>query len=170
MNLHMIYNSHFSGSPCWDMSSRAFHMIEATFNRNIKITYELPYQTHRNILPVLSSVQPLRMLLSRRLLTFIDRIRKSEKAVLRNMLRRVEQDVRTVTGRNLRSILMLTDASSVEVLRPADLDNVIYYGEPDLWRVQCLSDIMEMRTGQMELPQGWTKDEIEALLESACCD
>ena len=86
------------------------------------------------------------------------------------MLRRVEQDARTVTGRNLRSTLMLTDASSVEVLRPADLDNVIYYWEPDLWRVQFLSDIMEMRIGQMELPQGWKMDEIEALLESACCD
>ena len=46
------------------------------------------------------------------------------------MLRRVEQDARTVIGRNLRSILMLSDAGSVEVLRPAALDNGIYYGGP----------------------------------------
>ena len=170
MSLHMIYNSHFSGSPCWDMSSRAFHMIEATFNRNIKITYELPYQTHINLLPVLSSVKPLRVLLSRRLLTFVDSIRKLTKVVIKNILRLVEPDVRTVTGRNLRNTLMMTDISCIELLRPADLDDVSYYGEPDLWRVLCLTDILMMRAGQMDLPPGWKKEEIEAMLESACCD
>ena len=129
MNLHLIYNSHFSGSPCWDMSCRAFQMMEATYNRNIKITFELPYQTHRNLLPVLSSVKPLRVLLSRRLLKFVDCIRKSKKVVLKNILRRVECDVRTVTGGNLRSILMLTDTPCVESLRPADIDNVSYSGQ-----------------------------------------
>ena len=92
MSLHTIYNSHFTGSPCWDMSSRAFNMLEASYNRNIKITYDIPYQTHQNLLPGLANVKPLRIILAKRLLTFVEKIRKSDKAVLRSMLRLVEQD------------------------------------------------------------------------------
>ena len=77
MKLHSIYNSHFTGSNCWDMTSRAGEMIEATYNRNIKSTYDLPYPTHRNLLPVISNAKPLRITLARGLLSFKENIRKS---------------------------------------------------------------------------------------------
>ena len=76
-------------------------MLEATFNRNIKITYDLPYPTHRNLLPVISNMKPLRITLAKRLLTFRDSIKKSDKRVLRQMLSLVESDARTVTGRQV---------------------------------------------------------------------
>ena len=113
-------------------------------------------------------MKPLRIILAKRLLTFVEKIRKSDKVVLRSMLRLVEQDVKTVTGRNLRTILLLTDTASVEQLRPEDIDNVNYYGEPDLWRVLCIAEIMQMRAGEIDLPPDWEKSEIEAILESAC--
>ena len=143
-------------------------MLEASYNRNIKITYDIPYQTHRNLLPGLANVKPLRIILAKRLLTFVEKIRKSDKAVLRSMLRLVEQDANTVTGRNLRTTLLLTYTASVEQLRPEDSDNVSYYGEPDLWRVLCIAEIMQMRAGEIDLPPDWEKSEIEAILESAC--
>ena len=113
MKLQTVYNSHFTGSPCWDLTSRAGEMFEATFNRSIKLTYGLPLPTHRSLIPVISKVKPLRITLSSRLLTFVSRLRKSEKPVLRKMLSIVENDVRTVTGRNLRNTLLLTKKSSI---------------------------------------------------------
>ena len=169
MKLHSIYNSHFTGSSCWDMTSRAGQMMEATFNRNIKITYNLPYPTHRNILPVISNVKPLRLTLARRLLSFIEKIKKSDKPVLRSILSVVECDVRTVTGRNLRSILQLCDKSTVEQLSPSDMDTVSYYGEPDVWRIVTIREILEARAGEVELPEDWDKRELEQILEVACC-
>ena len=59
MKLHNIYNSHFTGSSCWDMTSPAGRMMEATCNKNIKITFDLHYATHRNLLPVIASVKPV---------------------------------------------------------------------------------------------------------------
>ena len=114
IKLHSIYNSHFTGSACWDMTSPAGRMFEGSFNKNIKITYDLPYQTHQNILPVISGVKPLRKTLARRLIAFIERINKSEKSGLQQILALVESDVRTVTGRNIRSILLLTDKSRIK--------------------------------------------------------
>ena len=168
MKLHCIYNSHFTGSNCWDMTSRAGQMMEATFNRNIKITYDLPYQTHRNLLPAISNVKPLRVTLAKRLLSFTEKIRKSEKNVLRSTLRLVESDVRTVTGRNLRSILQLCEKSTVQQLCPSDMDSVQYYSEPDQWRIVAILEALNVRAGEMDLPEGWVRQELEQILEVAC--
>ena len=169
MKLHNIYNSHFTGSNCWDMTSRAGEMMEATFNRNIKLTYNLPYPTHRNLLQPISGARPLRLTLAKRLLTFTEKIRKSEKPVLRHIMKLVESDVRTGTGRNLRSILLLTDKSSLNQLHASDVDQVQYYTEPEQWRVLSILEILELRAGEVELPQGWEQDEMEQILEAACC-
>ena len=168
MKLHCIYNSHFTGSNCWDMTSRAGQMMEATFNRNIKITYDLPYQTHRNLLPPISNVKPLRVTLAKRLLSFTEKIRKSEKSVLRSTLRLVESGVRTVTGRNLRSILQLCEKSTVQQLCPSDMDSVQYYSEPDQWRIVAILEALNVRAGEMDLPEGWVRQELEQILEVAC--
>ena len=143
--------------------------MEATFNRNIKITYDLPYPTHRNILPVISNVRPLRVTLAQRLLTFIEKIKKSGKNVLRSTLSVVESDSRTVTGRNLRSILQLCDKSTVQQLCHSDMDTVLYRGEPDQWRVVAILEALKVRAGEMDLPEGWVREEFEEILETACC-
>ena len=49
----------------------------------------------------------------------------------------------------------------------AEVPFQVYYREPDLWRVLCLTDIMMMTTGQLELLHRWEKQEIEELLETA---
>ena len=169
MKLHSIYNSHFTGSPCWDMTSRAGEMLEATYNRNIKLTYDLPYPTHRSLLPVISQVKPLRLMLASRLLSFVEELRKSEKPVIRKMLNLVETDVRTVMGRNLRSILLLSDQTSVHQLCTEDIDKIEYYQEPELWRSLCVLEILEMRAGEADLPDGWDREEMSLLFEAACC-
>ena len=96
VKLNTVYNSHFSGSNCWDLTGRACEMFEATFNRNIKLTYNLPYPTHRNLLQPISNLKPLRVTLAKRFLTFTEKLRQSEKPVLRSMIGLVEHDVQTV--------------------------------------------------------------------------
>ena len=151
------------------MTSPAGRMMEGSFNKNIKITYDLPYATHRNILPVISGVKPLRMTLAKRLIAFTDRIKKSDKSVLKQILGLVESDVRTVTGKNLRSILLLTDKSRIDQLHPSDMEIMSYYGEPEQWRVVSISEVLQMRAGELELPDGWRKEELQQIMEAACC-
>ena len=73
---------------------------------------------------------------------------------MKQILSLVESDARTVTGRNLRSILVLTDKSSISQLYPHDMDSVNYYGEPEQWRVVCIKEVLQMRAAEMELPDG----------------
>ena len=113
---------------------------------------------------------PLRITLAKRLLTFRQSIQKSDKSVLKQILNIVESDVRTVTGRNLRSILILTDKSSVQQLHRSDLEIISYYGEPEQWRIVSIMEVLQMRDFKMGLPDGWSKEEMQQILEAACCN
>ena len=74
-----------------------------------------------------------------------------------------------MTGRNLRSILTLTDISSIYQLHHTDMDAVNYYGDPEQWRIVSEREVLQMRAAELELPEGWQKAEMQQLLEAACC-
>ena len=89
---------------------------------------------------------------------------------MRSTLSVVESDSRTVTGRNLRSILQLCDKSTVQQLCPSDMDRVLYRGEPqpDQWRIVAILEALKVRAGEMDLPKGWVREEFKEILEVAC--
>ena len=68
----------------------------------------------------------MKIKLMRNYLGFIKRIKESSKPVLRQLYMLASSDVRTVTGSNLRNILLLTDKLQVEDLEPSLVDNIIY--------------------------------------------
>ena len=45
--LNMIYNSHMTGCPLWDLFSRESVMIEKSWNVSFRVMFKLPLQTHR---------------------------------------------------------------------------------------------------------------------------
>ena len=89
---------------------------------------------------------------------------------MRSMIGLVEHDVQTVTGRNLRRILQLAEKPSIQNLKPSDMDDVNLHGDPELWRVLAIKEILEIRAGELQLPDGWTQGEMETILQAACCD
>ena len=115
-----IYSRDFYRAMVWDMSGRAFKMLEAIFNRNVKITFDLPYPTHRNLLPLVSGVTPLRELLSCRYLRFITRLRTSTKDVLRMLINPTEEDTTKVIGRNLRNIMLASNKATAGEMDPPE--------------------------------------------------
>ena len=77
--------------------------------------------------------------------------------------------MRTVIGRNLRSVLLLTDKARINQLQPSDMELVSYYGEPEQWRIVSINEVLQMRAGELELPDGWRKEEMQKILEAAYC-
>ena len=65
-----IFNSHFTGSPLWDLFSPEARMLESTWNRNIKLIFGLPYETHRYFMCPLSGSKHLRFILQKRFIYF----------------------------------------------------------------------------------------------------
>ena len=69
---------------------------------------DLPYETHRSLIEPISERRHLRKTFARRFLGMICSIRKSKKPILRCLLNEIERDVRSISGRNMRMIMLQT--------------------------------------------------------------
>ena len=105
--INNIYNSHFYGSNCWDIFSEGSDRLEATWNRSVKITYNLPWETHRSCIPIISKVWHVKQLLMTRMFNFILKLRESNKRIIKVLLDVTKKNTLSVTGRNLRRILLM---------------------------------------------------------------
>ena len=116
----MIYNTHFTGSPLWNLFCREADMVYNSWNRSIRIMFDLPLSTHRYFLEHLAGTQHLKAVLIKRFLNFIQQIEKSPKTLPNLLLKTIRRDCRSTTGSNLRNILLLTQKSDISELIPAD--------------------------------------------------
>ena len=120
MRLNMTYNSHFTGSPLWDIFSREFQMLENSWNVSIRNTYNLPFNTHRVLIGPISELPHLRTFLVKRFLSFVQKVKNSEKGRISHILKHVINDCRSICGNNMRNILLQTNKTNVLELKPSD--------------------------------------------------
>ena len=59
--LKRIYNFLFCGSPLWNFSSRDFEMMQNTYNVSVRLFYNLPKSTQRNLIEAVSETPHLRL-------------------------------------------------------------------------------------------------------------
>ena len=100
-------------------------------------------------------------------MSFIEKIEKSRKSSLKQLLEVSKKDVRQPTGHNLRSIMEITGKNTIEELnRNADFE---YHkaGENDAWRINFAKELIEIRAGDLEV-HGLESDELERILEHIC--
>ena len=153
MRLCELYNSHFSGSSIWKLESQEAKHLYSAWNKNIKVMYDLPWATHRWILEEITS-KSLKLMLLRRFLKFVNSILKTTKPFLKFLLSTVSKDVRSVSGSNLRSIMLNTGVqvvpgvTQVSAIRSQSLHEVPAGEE---WKVPLLHSLLEMRAGEWQL-------------------
>ena len=108
MKINEVYNCHFSGSNLWNLFSHNMKNLESSYNRSIRIMSDLPLQTHRYSIEPLTGAQHVKFKILKNYLTFIATLRKSSRPVLRQLYLFASNDVQSITGNNLRNILLLT--------------------------------------------------------------
>ena len=103
-------------------------------------------------------------------LGFIRQVRESRKPVLKQLYSLASKDVRTVTGSNLRNILLLTNQSSIDDLQPRIVEAIEYkkMQKEDEWRVGLVKEVINLIHGEMTTLEGWTSEELNVILNAAC--
>ena len=170
MKLNKLYNCHFSGSQTWNLFSPGAASWEGTYNKSVRIMAGVPLETHRYLIEPLSGMPPMKLQLVKSYLGFMNRVKESTKPVLRQLFSIAKQDVRTTTGSNMRNILLLTDCISIDELHP-DIVKTINYNKidsTDMWRVDLVKELIEIKLGNLETPEGWTSDELDQVMNFAC--
>ena len=170
-DVNRIYNSSFSGSPLWKLSSREVEMLENTWNRSIRLMFDVPNQTHRYFIVPISDHCHLRSILVKRFLNFIDSIKKSSKDIISNLFQCICFDVRSTTGSNLREIMLSVNKDNVLDLEPNDSRKVKYNEakEEDKWRIDIVKELIEVKNGTLQV-ENITFEEATDILETLCID
>ena len=169
LKTNMIFNSHFTGSPIWDLFCQDAIRLENSWNVSFRIMYDLPVQTHRYLVEPVSEQIHLKKLLIKRFLSFLRQIEKSKKLAPKFLLNTILKDTRSVTRRNVRRILALTNKSKVEDITTNDIDNIVYEEMPEgnEWRIDLIKEVTDIKFGQLEL-DGFKHEECEEILKFAC--
>ena len=156
-------------SKLWDLFSPGVASFEAAFNRSVKVMADLPYSTHRYIVGNLAGGH-MKVRLMKNYLGFIRRVRESPKFVLRQLYQLSCNDTRTVTGSNLRSILLMTNMVKVADLYPGVVDTIEYLKADDteLWRLGLIGELIDIKYGFITPPDGWSESDLEEVLSVTC--
>jgi hypothetical protein len=168
--VNSIYNSHFTGSQLWEFGSREMEKLETTYNKSIKIMFNLPWATHRNLIEPLTGMPHIRRILIWRYLSFIKKIQKSKKTALTNLLNLAMNDVRTTTGSNLRWIMLHAGNNTIDEVLNSKVD-VEYHklDEEQLWRAHMLRELIDVRNDVKSIEE-LENDDLEDILEFLCTE
>ena len=164
IKINELYNSSWFGSVMYKLYGAEAVRLESSYNRSMKIMLDLSIETQRGLIE--PGRQHLRKTFSQRFISFIEKLRKSKKPILRVLLSEIQHDVRSNTGRNLRMLMLHTDKSDISQIVMSDAENLPYFdmAEEEEWRIEMLRHLLEERE------RSPLDDEDEEWLDYLCCD
>ena len=150
------------------MSSKEVVKLEKSWNVSVRRMFDLPRETHCYLIEAVSDQHHVKPILARRFLNFVNAIRTSTKHALRSLLKVVEYDTMSVTGRNLRSILLQTEAQDVRKLKACDY-KIKYRKIPrnEEFRVGFIKELIDVKNNQLDV-HGFNNDELDEILQHLC--
>ena len=126
----------------------------------------LPRTTHRFFLEPLSNTKHLKKSLKKRFIKFVEKLRKSKKEVLRCVLREIEHDCRSTTGRNIRKLLL---ESKKHQLSEINVNNHAYVQVPEGsdWKIGMVAEMLNVKAGYLQVTN-FTFKELDDICEFLC--
>ena len=104
----------------------------------------------------------------RRYLSFIEKIKKSSKVALNQLLEMVMRDVRMTTGANLRFIMIQTGMNRVEDLKAGKVDFEYHKVEKtDEWKIGFVKELVNVKQEELNVA-GMDLEELDEILEYLC--
>ena len=168
-NINKIYNSHFTGSPLWNLFGSEALKMESTWNRSVKNMYDLPYATHRWLIEPISESLHLRRILIQRFLSFVRQVKKSEKVITNMLLNTIMSSTRSTTGYNLRRIMMEANLTDIEQLDKLSINTIQYHPvkSEDEWKNPVIQECIDAKFGKKNI-EGFSTEEIYEICGSLC--
>ena len=167
--LNEIYNSHFSGSPLWDLHGSIVKSLEGSYNLAVKNMFGLPLATHRSLICPITERSHLRNILYLRFVNFVKQIKTTQKRIPKMLLSHIMDDVNSTTGSNIRKILLMTDKFRVDDLRKCDIMRIPYHSTDNYsdWKVKMLKEIIDIKEGYLDI-QNFDTTYLNEIIEYLC--
>ena len=164
--INNVYNTSFYSSPLWDITSKCFQKLENSWNVSQRVMLDLPRESHRFFIEPLSNTRHITKSLKKRFIAFINKVKGSEKYVLRHVLKKIERDCVSTTGRNIRTLLLDHHATDISDI---NLDRAPYKEVPkhDEWKIVLIDEINMAKSRDIEVPN-FNFDKLNAIKDYVC--
>ena len=169
VKINNIYNTHFTGSVLWDLLGTNVNMVYNTWNVSIRKMLRLDRATHRHFIEPLSKTRHLKVSLLKRFITFADKLEASTKSPVKHLFEKIKNDCRSITGRNLRGILLLCGMDRLCKPAPTDVLKLTYkqIDADNHWKLNLLEELIHERDLK-EYQLGWKHSEISECIKELC--
>ena len=131
IRINSIYNTHFTGSPIWDLFSKEAESIEKTWNVAMRKMLKLDRCTHKYFIEPLSGTQHIKWSLNKRFVNFTCKISSSTKIPMKILFDTIKRDCRSTTGKNLRHVMFLLKVDDIKQLKPSGFKFMKYHHASD---------------------------------------
>ena len=167
--VNKIYTSHFTGSPLCNLFGCEAVKLESTWNRSVKIMYNLPYDTHRWLIEPISESLHIKRILIQRFLNFVKQVRESKKSITKVLLNTIMYSVKSTTGYNLRRIMLETDRVDVNQLDNFKIEDIKYHPvqNEDKWKVSVIKECIDAKFGKCEIDR-FSTEELDEICGNLC--
>ena len=110
----------------------------------MRLTYKLPWTTHRYLIETISGHLHLKVMLASRLVRFLDSLKKCNKLGVRFLAGISEGDLRTVLGQNMAGIAAEVDVVADRLTPGLVKTKMKYFEVPEdqKWRVKILEELL----------------------------
>ena len=101
---------------------------------------------------------------------FTTSIALNRKVVLRNVFHIIKRDCRTITGSNLRNIMLASGNTLYDKKTNYSISKMKYHPIPDqeAWRVHLIKELLDTERGISKI-EDFAKEELDAIKDFACC-
>jgi hypothetical protein len=145
-----LYNTALYGSNNWKFSSEPVLKLSRSWNVNLRILFDLPHDTHCWIVEELSDGRHLRQMIFSRFIKYLKTIARNKRPAIQCLYRIIKDDVRSLTGSNIRTV-MLESQTDPRSLKTHALRDWRVYPKEDEWTAPLLRNLLEIRAGNWEV-------------------
>ena len=167
--INRVFNTHAYGSVLWDLYGKEARMLYNTWSVSIRKMYRLDRQTHRYLIEPVSEMEHLKCSIQKRFVAFTEKLSNSPKHTVRYINRKIGKDCRSITGANLRRIMLECDTESFNRPTRSEISRKGFEATPagEEWRASMIRELIAVRDGVMGTI-GWSPEEIEEALLHLC--
>ena len=126
---------------------------------------DLPYETHRYFIQQLADGTHIKKTFIKRFVSLMSSIQNLKKSIPKHLLETKKYNLRSVTGYNLRKIMILVKKDFVDDLVVSDALTVEYHQmeQENEWKVGVIRELAHVKFNSAELEE-FTVDEMEHIL------
>ena len=105
------------GCQLWPLWSNKIDILKTKFSIALRRVWSLPARTHRDLLPLISGMQPIEVAIQSRIIKFIKTLKESENEIVRYIVNYAATAPDSILGRNIRNLSSKLNKTCEELLK-----------------------------------------------------